>query len=446
MGQMFYDMGLLSTNDYSECSASDLVGQFVGQTGPKTTNVLRKGLGKVLFVDEAYRLAEGHFAKEAIDELVDRLTKPEFLGKMVVILAGYTENMNELLSVNPGLSSRFPEEIMFQNMTPEECLTLLQQQLSKEEVEFNLDSQSRSHSDIANLLKRLSALPSWANGRDVKTLTKAITAAAYEKAEPTSSTELRVSSDDVLTALQKMYDEQSARCKTGQKWTRANSINNSALPPSFDFAINSPTITPPTTTNAYSKVSTTAHAEPFPPLQQDAQTRNQNTTATSMSGTAATERDDGVSDETWTQLQADILANAEAERRSQQLIADLKEEVKTAIRDADEAIAQEAKAVIKSDNPTTDSGSDDDEETEKRRQQEQARLRAVAARRAKLEAENRLHRAREEQERKRAQEVRNQKKLREMGVCPVGFRWIKQSSGYRCAGGSHFIDNASLGI
>jgi hypothetical protein len=82
-------------------------------------------LGKVLFVDKAYRLGEGQFAKEAIDELVDSLIKPQFLGKLVVILAGYTKDMNRLLKVNPGLSSRFLEEIVFQNMTAEECLMLL---------------------------------------------------------------------------------------------------------------------------------------------------------------------------------------------------------------------------------------------------------------------------------------------------------------------------------
>lgn len=125
IGQVFYDMGLLSTKEYVDCSASDLVAQYVGQTGPKTVSVLRRGLGKVLFIDEAYRLSEGQFAKEAIDELVDSLTKPQFFGKMVVILAGYTENMHSLLGVNPGLSSRFPEEIIFQNMSAEECLALL---------------------------------------------------------------------------------------------------------------------------------------------------------------------------------------------------------------------------------------------------------------------------------------------------------------------------------
>lgn len=53
MGQVYFDMGLLSSTDVIECAASDLVGQYVGQTGPKTRQKLEQGLGKVLFVDEA---------------------------------------------------------------------------------------------------------------------------------------------------------------------------------------------------------------------------------------------------------------------------------------------------------------------------------------------------------------------------------------------------------
>ena len=106
MGQVYYDMGFLSTAKVVECSASDLIGQYVGQTGPKTQKQLEKALGQVLFVDEAYRRAEGLFATEAVNELVDILTKPKFLGKMVVILAGYDDDMNRLLSVNPGPAHR----------------------------------------------------------------------------------------------------------------------------------------------------------------------------------------------------------------------------------------------------------------------------------------------------------------------------------------------------
>ena len=75
-------MGILGTAEVVECSSSDMVAQYVGQTGPKTKKLFEKALGKVLFIDEAYRLGEGHFAQEAIDELVGLLTHPNFKSKL----------------------------------------------------------------------------------------------------------------------------------------------------------------------------------------------------------------------------------------------------------------------------------------------------------------------------------------------------------------------------
>lgn len=113
MGKVFYDMGFIGQAKVIECSATDMIGQYVGQTGPKVQKLLEKALGKVLFVDEAYRLAEGHFATEAMDELVDCLTKPKFSQKLVCILAGYDKDIDRLMSINPGLTSRFPETGMW---------------------------------------------------------------------------------------------------------------------------------------------------------------------------------------------------------------------------------------------------------------------------------------------------------------------------------------------
>jgi hypothetical protein len=83
MGEVFYGMGLLATKDYFDRSASDLVAPVCWTKWTKDGECSEKGLGKVLFVNEAYRLEEGPFAKEAIDELVDSLTKPQFCSKVV---------------------------------------------------------------------------------------------------------------------------------------------------------------------------------------------------------------------------------------------------------------------------------------------------------------------------------------------------------------------------
>lgn len=436
MGQIFYDMGMLSTAEYVECSASDLIAPYVGQTGLKTVNVLKKGLGKVLFVDEAYRLGEGQFAKEAIDELVDRLTKPEFFGKLVVILAGYTENMNALLKVNPGLSSRFPEEILFHNMSAEECLTLLQQQLKVAGIDFVLNNhQSQSHSDMIKLFKMLSSLPSWGNGRDVKTLSKVIVGAAFATAESTSAT-MTVSDKDVIAALEKMYTEQLARCETRTKPSMEYSFRNGAMPP----VLNLPTDSLSPSPTAFSTSSARKLAEPAPPAIDDISKQEQ------LSDMAACEeqRDQGVSDETWAQLQADIITNELAEKQAQKAIAELEQQVVSAVNEQ-EASAKEVNAAEEAVRlrPTSDG---DDGNDEAKRRHEEARLRELRARLAVREAEEKVRKAREEEERKRKEDAKAQKKLRHMGVCPVGFRWIKQSRGYRCAGGSHFVSNEALEV
>lgn len=94
MGKVYYDMGILGSDEVIESSATDLVGQYIGYTGPKTQELLEKVLGRLLLIDEAYYLADGQFTKEAMDEIVDCITKPKFAGKLIVILAGYDKDIN----------------------------------------------------------------------------------------------------------------------------------------------------------------------------------------------------------------------------------------------------------------------------------------------------------------------------------------------------------------
>ncbi len=421
-----------------ECSASDLIAPYVGQTGPKTVAALHKGLGKVLFVDEAYRLGEGHFAKEAIDELVDSLTKPQFFGKLVVILAGYSDNMNRLLQVNPGLSSRFPEEIVFQNMAPEECLTLLERQIKAAGIDLVLDDcQSKSHRDIIDHFKKLSRLSSWGNGRDVKTLSKAIVGAIFAGADP-ALISLTVSNREIITALERMYAEQIARCEIDNSPTRY-SFSSSNIPPVFDL----PTKSFSPISTAISTGSAKSDAEPAPTAVDDSPKQELRLEKLAHEN-RADQRDAGVSDETWAQLQADIVANELAKRKAQNAVAELEQQAKAAAEEQKGCAREEIAAEEVANMRRASDGESDDEDNEQKRRHEDARIRALKARLAVREAEEKLRIARLEEEKKRKEEVQAQKKLRKMGVCPVGFRWIKQSTGYRCAGGAHYVSNAEL--
>lgn len=209
-------MGILGSRDYVECSASDLIGQYVGQTGPKTQAKLTEGLGRVLFIDEAYRFGDGHFGKEAINELVDCLTKPKYMGKVVVILAGYTHQIDELLRINPGLSSRFHEEVVFENLDPEKCLELLGREIKKQEIEITPAMNCLSPDERQQMLDvfaELSKFQSWGNGRDVKNIAKDVCSDAFAG---NSSSGLTVGVADVLRHLNEMLKSQEARNAIGK--------------------------------------------------------------------------------------------------------------------------------------------------------------------------------------------------------------------------------------
>jgi len=393
MGQVYYDMGFLSSAEVVECSASDLVGQYVGQTGPKTKAVFEKALGKVLFVDEAYRLSEGHFAKEAMDELVGILTQERFRAKLVVILAGYDQEINQLLSVNPGLSSRFPDEIVFENMSSAMCIKVLEKVLAKGNVVIDgLVDPSQLYTDFVILFDRLSDLPSWGNARDVITISKKMIRTAIENSlsspQQGSGSSITLSAPDALAC---MRDTLKDLCDRGNVPKNPPSSIHPPLPPIQP----PPTATPPSirTTSATKQSTNTAPLEQPPP--EPAQEVKEESAG----------RDPGVTDVVWRQLQADKAAAIEEQRRREEAIEKARKEFRKAQEAQEKAQMEIAKAL---------------EEArlahQKRREEimrklEEERLKGAAARaeRARKLAELK---AREEAERlKREKEARAQEKL-----------------------------------
>ena len=419
MGQVFYDMGFLSAVEVIECSASDLIGQYVGQTGPKTRAQLNKALGKVLFVDEAYRLSEGNFATEAINELVDLLTKPTYRGKLIVILAGYAEQINDLIAVNPGLSSRFPEEINFENMSPQNCLQLLESTIRRQKIEMpNLgDSQTELHVEMRNLLEQLASLPSWGNARDIISLSKSI-AGSILGAESDPSVPMIASPDDIINHTKSLLMQKQGRLVKSPLTNPCNILPQRTK--SRDIEPN------PTHQHLNTSIATQSTCKPEP-----------EELAPSSSGSDP--RDPGVPEDVWKQLQAD---KAAAERASMSL----NQAIKSQEQDFNAKCLEDILAADRSREAQRleTAGKKHAEMAAIQKQRVEARLREHNARVAREKARAELERLRRVEETRQREDARVQTRLQEIGNCVAGFRWIRHAGGYRCAGGSHYVTNAEL--
>jgi SpoVK/Ycf46/Vps4 family AAA+-type ATPase len=128
IGKILKERGVLRNGGFFEYRGRDFVGRYIGETAPKTTAMCRDAYGSVLFIDEAYSLYRGSktssndFGKEAIDTLIAEMENHR--KDLVVIMAGYPEEMEELMEANAGLESRIPYTIEFPNYTREQLFEI----------------------------------------------------------------------------------------------------------------------------------------------------------------------------------------------------------------------------------------------------------------------------------------------------------------------------------
>ncbi|KAK4238069.1 P-loop containing nucleoside triphosphate hydrolase protein [Achaetomium macrosporum] len=175
MGQIFYAMGFLATPTVEHCSTSHLIGE---------------ALGKVLFTDEAYCLADSSFGRDALAEVAAILTRPRYRNKLVTILAGYEDDIDRLMAVNPGLTSRFPEVVDFPSLGPAECCELLFKRIKALQGGVDLapvleGGGGGAVERICRVFGQLARLPAWGNGRDVETLAENVVAHMMRSRAPT---------------------------------------------------------------------------------------------------------------------------------------------------------------------------------------------------------------------------------------------------------------------
>ncbi|MEU8740767.1 AAA family ATPase [Streptomyces halstedii] len=173
LGRVFYALGLLGGDHLVEAQRSDLVGEFLGQTAVKANELIDSALGGVLFVDEAYSLSNSGYSKgdaygdEALQVLLKRAEDNR--DHLVVILAGYPEGMDRLLSTNPGLSSRFTTRVDFPSYRPQE-LTAIGQVLAAENGDVWDEESLEELRSISGHVVDQGWIDELGNGRFLRTL------------------------------------------------------------------------------------------------------------------------------------------------------------------------------------------------------------------------------------------------------------------------------------
>lgn len=177
IGKIYRELGILKGGAFVECDRSTLVGAYIGETEKKTNQKIDEAMGGVLFVDEAYALANGgenDYGKQAIDVLLKRMEDDRH--NLLVILAGYTKDMKRLFAMNEGFASRVPNTFTFENYSNDELLEMFHALAEKENLALNAGAEELMRGYFEE--KRKSE--SFANARDVGTLFSRTKRAVYQ--------------------------------------------------------------------------------------------------------------------------------------------------------------------------------------------------------------------------------------------------------------------------
>ncbi len=166
MAQILHHLGYVRQGHMVAVTRDDLVGQYIGHTAPKTRDVLKKAMGGVLFIDEAYYLYkpenERDYGAESIEILLQVMENNR--DDLVVILAGYKDRMDQFFESNPGMSSRIAHHVDFPDYGSEELVSIAQLMLEKSQYRFSPDAEKAFEKYIVRRMDQ----PHFANARSVR--------------------------------------------------------------------------------------------------------------------------------------------------------------------------------------------------------------------------------------------------------------------------------------
>ncbi len=166
MAQILHRLGYVRKGHLVAVTRDDLVGQYIGHTAPKTREVLKKAMGGVLFIDEAYYLYrpenERDYGQEAIEILLQVMENHR--DDLVVILAGYEDRMNTFFQSNPGMRSRIAHHLAFPDYSADELMQISRQMLAEQNYRFSPEAAEAFERYLGLRLQQ----PHFANARSVR--------------------------------------------------------------------------------------------------------------------------------------------------------------------------------------------------------------------------------------------------------------------------------------
>ncbi len=203
VSKIYGHLGLLSSGHLVEVDRSGLVGGYVGQTATKVRDVVDSAVGGVLFIDEAYALSgrgENDFGSEAIETLLKLMEDNR--DDLVVIVAGYENEMRGFLRSNPGLNSRFSRQLLFRDYSADELVEIFHAMAAKAHYELSTDAEASLVQAVSDIWTHRAE--NFANAREVRNLfERAISAQANRLARPNNGPHqslLELTEDDIRCA------------------------------------------------------------------------------------------------------------------------------------------------------------------------------------------------------------------------------------------------------
>lgn len=422
------------------------MGEYVGGTSPKTRKKLLDGVGRVLLIDEAYRLANGQYESEAVNEMIQFLSQPSHQNNTVVILAGHTAGMQELMG-RPALSRIFQEEITFENIPADDCIVLLAKELERygfsSDGGFLTNPQSPEHAAVKKLFSDMQLTLSWSNARDVKYLAKQIIGRFLGGNSNNAKQTRTLSLAQIEFCMRQMMVLQKNRCAN----TKGSSTRSS------DKSIFPSTSHPPPSWGAPGLTKcAAANTQQAPlPLQSIPRTKIE---CSANKRVKLSSDDSRAPNRPVSWSPKDFLIHTETQGPAVEINENCQSANHTIVREHEvkyeegvsDAVkrelreAKEAKNVKRSQIEVDIERLERDKETAEAVQREGKGVLSAISRQEYDAIRDQLQSLRQSLRK----EERVQQELKKMGRCKYGYEWTQVAGGFRCEGGMHFVSDCEL--